>query len=116
MEEESSELTDENLQTMETVESEESELERMNTQQGIGETTKDYRERMEKMKEVDRVQKLMKFAFPRQRETHIYKRKLLSPQELKMNLTVSLVHLKKEQIRVEQENYDKLAAEATAAV
>ena len=48
----------------------------------------------------------MKFAFPRQRETHIYKKKLLNPHEL--NLTMSLVQLKKEEIRIEQENYDKL--------
>ena len=54
-----------------------------------GESAQEFDARIERLKNASRIQKLMKFAFPRQRETHIYKKQLLSPKE--MNLTVSLV-------------------------
>lgn len=39
----------------------------------------------------------MRFAYPRLRETHIYKKQLLGERE--QNLSVSLVQLKKEHMR-----------------
>ena len=39
----------------------------------------------------------MRFAFPRQRETHLYKKQLLKESE--QHLSVSLLQLKKEQMR-----------------
>jgi len=46
-----------------------------------GETKEQAIDRVNREKEIERVQKLMRFAFPRQRETHLYKKKLLDPEE-----------------------------------
>ena len=54
--------------------------------------------RIEKAKEVDRIQKLMKFAFPRQRDSHVYRKQLLSPEDY--NMSVGLLSLKKESVRM----------------
>lgn len=66
-----------------------------------GETKQQAIERIERQKEIRRIEKLMKFAFPRQRETHIYKKKLLQPDEL--NMSVDLIKLKQESMRLEEQ-------------
>ena len=43
----------------------------------------------------------MKFAFPRQRESHNLKRSLLNPEDF--NTSVDLVQLKKESLRIGKE-------------
>ena len=43
----------------------------------------------------------MRFAYPRQRETHIYKKKMLSPEDL--NQSVDLLKLKQESMRLDRE-------------
>ena len=45
------------------------------------ETIKQALEREAREKEVARLQKLMKFAYPRRREEHLYKKKLLNPED-----------------------------------
>ena len=47
----------------------------------------------------------MRFAFPRQREIHLYKKKLLDPQGL--NTSVDILQLKKEFMRLEKEKFLK---------
>ena len=70
-------------------------------------------DRVAREKEIGRVEKLMRMAFPRQRETHIYKQRLL-PEEAR-NLSVDLLRLKKESIRQEYEKtlvVDSMAIES----
>ena len=43
----------------------------------------------------------MRFAYPRQLETHVYKKKLLKPDEL--NMSVDLFRLKQESMRLDKE-------------
>ena len=94
MDEESSDLTEDSAPTRDIYESDDSES--MLKGQRPGESRQAYEARMEQEKEVVRIQKLMKFAFPRQRETHVYRKQLLSPHEDKSNLSISLVQMKKE--------------------
>ena len=54
-----------------------------------GETKEQAIKRIEKAKELKRLQKLMQYAFPRQREAYLYKKKLLPPEEL--NRSVDLM-------------------------
>ena len=49
-------------------------------------------QRLNKQKEMARIKRLMRFAYPRQRETHLYKKKLL-PEEA-LNMSVDLFKLK----------------------
>ena len=62
-----------------------------------GETREQAIERLAKEKEVKRLQKLMRYAYPRQREEHVYKKKLLPEKD--HNASVDLVALKKESKR-----------------
>lgn len=55
------------------------------------------------MKELKRIKKLMQYAFPRVRETYMYRKKLLGPD--KVNASVDLYTLKK--IKLEQERQRK---------
>ena len=80
MEEESSDLTDSSARDME-IESEPSEDENDWRKWRPGETKEEYESRVFKHREFIRVKKLMRFAFPRQRETHLYKKKLLKESE-----------------------------------
>ena len=43
----------------------------------------------------------MKYAFPRRREEHLYKKKMLNPEDL--NMSVDLIKLKKESMRLDKE-------------
>ena len=65
------------------------------------ETIKEALEREAREKEVARLQKLMKYAFPRRREEHLYKKKLLNPEDF--NMSVDLIRLKKESLRLDKE-------------
>ena len=56
------------------------------------ETIQQALEREAREKEVARLQKLMKYAFPRRREEHLYKKKMLNPEDL--NMSVDLIKLK----------------------
>ena len=62
-----------------------------------GETREMAEDRVAREKEIRRVQKLMKMAFPRQREAHVYKQRLLPPD--RRGESVDLMRLKKESIR-----------------
>lgn len=66
-----------------------------------GETREMAEDRVAREKEIRRVQKLMKMAFPRQREAHVYKQRLLPPD--RRGESVDLMRLKKESIRQEIE-------------
>ena len=46
----------------------------------------------------------MRYAFPRQREAYLYKKKLLPPADL--NMSVDLLMLKKESIRQDLDKVD----------
>ena len=65
------------------------------------ETIQQALEREAREKEVARLQKLMKYAFPRRREEHLYKKKMLNPEDL--NMSVDLIKLKKESMRLDKE-------------
>ena len=66
-----------------------------------GETKQQAIERIKKQKELRRLENFMRFAYPRQRETHIYKKKMLSPEDL--NQSVDLLKLKQESMRLDRE-------------
>jgi len=66
-----------------------------------GETKEEALERVKKYKELKRIEKLMKFAFPRQRENHQMKKKVFGPNEI--NASVDLLSLKRHSLR--QDNY-----------
>ena len=56
-----------------------------------------------------RIQKLVRYAYPRQRETYVYKRKLLGPDSL--NVSIDLfklrkIKLEKDKLRLTMENLD----------
>ena len=65
------------------------------------ETIQEALQREAREKEVARLQKLMKYAFPRRREEHLYKKKLLNPEDF--NMSVDLIKLKKESMRLDKE-------------
>lgn len=66
-----------------------------------GETKTQAIERDKIEREHRRVLKFMRFAYPRQREAHHYKKKMLDPDQ--MNTTVDLTRLKQEFARMEKE-------------
>ena len=62
-----------------------------------GETLEEAQKRIDREKERRRVEKLLRYAYPRHRETYIYKKKLLPPDA--MGSSVDLLSLKKEALR-----------------
>ena len=60
----------------------------------FGESKDQFQKRIDREKEKRRLEKLMRYAYPRQRETYMYKKKLLPPSAL--NMSVDLLSLKKE--------------------
>ena len=71
-----------------------------------GETKEEALERIRKQKEIKRIEKLMKFAFPRLREEQIMKRKVLGPENV--NESVDYMRLKREAIRIDRNrSYNK---------
>ena len=58
-------------------------------------------QRHEQEKELKRLEKLMRYAYPRQREDYLYRKKLLTPAAF--NMSVDLLKLKKESMRLDQE-------------
>ena len=57
-----------------------------------GETKEQAIARVKKQREIRRIEEFLRFAYPRQREAYIYKKKMLSPQD--MNMSVDLFKLK----------------------
>ena len=68
-----------------------------------GETRDEAAERVRKQKELRRLQNLVRYAYPRQREAYLYKKKLLPPEAF--NCSVDLLKLKKESMRIDQQQY-----------
>ena len=64
-----------------------------------GETKQEAIERVKKWKEKKRVERLLRFAYPRQHETFLYKKKLLHYSEF--NTSVDLSTLKRESMRID---------------
>ena len=52
----------------------------------------------------------MKYAFPREREKHIFKKKVLPPEAF--NMSVDLLKLKKESMRLDQEKSMMLTSQS----
>ena len=66
-----------------------------------GETKAQALDRIKREKEKQRIEKLLRMAFPRQRETYVYKKMLLPPEA--QSMSVDLFKLKQESIRREKE-------------
>lgn len=66
-----------------------------------GESREEAEKRCEKEKELKRLEKLMRYAFPRQREEYNYRKRLLPPDAF--NMSVDLLKLKKESMRLDHE-------------
>lgn len=64
-----------------------------------GESAEEAAERINKVKELKRIQKLVRYAYPRQRESYVYKKKLLGPDSV--NVSIDLYKLKR--IKLEQD-------------
>ena len=64
-----------------------------------GETKEEALERVRKYKEYKRIEKLMKFSYPRQRETHMMKKKVLGLDQ--MHCSVDYLTLKRESLRID---------------
>jgi len=76
------------------------------TSQGVmklrpGETKGQALERIKRYKEIKRIEKLMRFAYPRQREEYIMKKKVLGPEQL--NTSVDFIRLKQESLRIDND-------------